>query len=239
MKIPKKITPDYLKDTIVQVHFIPNIPPELILGDFNYLFKGTYKFIAGKRFQPPIQGMPSIIQENFYFVDTNEEVKIEITERTLTFNTLHKYIGWQRYFPLIQKTLDSLWNSKTIKSVNRLGLRYVSEFPEIRIFEKLKMGINLNIPNKTFQITQFRTEYIDDQFRVILNLSNDMLKKGPEIEKQSRFSLIDVDVISIFKEPESSLEQIVNIIDKSHFKQKTIFFSLLTDSFLNSLNPEY
>ena len=239
MKIPKKITPDHLKDTIVQILFIPGVPPELILGNFSFLFKDSFKFVASKRLPQPIPGFPSIIERNYYFTDLREEIKVEISENALTFNSLSKYIGWKKYFPLVESTLKLLLENGTIKAVNRIGTRYVSEFPDIGIFEKLQMSIDLNIPNKNFQTTHVRTEYNDDQFKVILNLSNDLLKPNIGIGKPSRFSLIDIDVISFFSVPISNQEQVIDLIDKSHFKQKTIFFSLLTEDFLNSLNPEY
>jgi len=74
---------------------------------------------------------------------------------------------------------------------------------------------------------------------VILNIANDLTRPIKEVGKPDRFSIIDIDVISLFDKPIYDEDQVINIIDKSHFKQKTVFFSLLTDRFLNELNPEF
>lgn len=244
MKIPKKITPDYLKDTIVQVVFNPGVPPELVLGEFKTQMSEVFSFVTSKRIPFPVPGiqvtgLPSLIQNNYYFTDKANEVKVEITENALIFNSLQKYIGWATYLPLIDKTISTLLKTGTINSINRIGLRFISEYPEIRIFDNLAIGLNIDFPNKSFESTQIRSEYKDEQFRVILNIANDITRPIKEIGKPDKFSIIDIDVLSFFDTPVNDYEFVLNIIDKSHFKQKTIFFSLLKEEFLNSLHPEY
>lgn len=239
MKIPKKITPDYLKDTIIQFVFNPGVPPELVLGEFKSQMKDDFNFVTSKRLPISVPGIPSIIQQNYYFTDKANEVKVEITENVIIFNSLKKYIGWDRYFPLVESTISTLLKNKTFQSINRIGLRYISEFPEIKILDKLNIELKLNFPNKNLEATQIRSEYKDEQFKVILNVANDLTRPVKEVDKPDRFSIIDIDVISLFEEPIYDRDQVISIIDKSHFKQKTIFFSLLTEKFLNELNPEF
>jgi uncharacterized protein (TIGR04255 family) len=244
MKIPKKITPDFLKDTIIQLVFNPGVPPELVLGEFKTQMSDVFTFVTSKRI--PVQipgvsvtGLPSLIQNNYYFTDKANEVKVEVSENALIFNSLQKYIGWERYLPLIDTTISTLLKTGTIHSINRIGLRYISEYPEIKIFDNLDIGLKIDFPNKSFESTQIRSEYKDEQFKVILNIANDITRPIKEMGKPDKFSIIDIDVLSFFDTPVNDREILLNIIDKSHFKQKTIFFSLLTEGFLNSLNPEY
>lgn len=243
MKIPKKITPDYLKDTIIQIVFIPGVPPELVLGEFKSLMNDNFKFVASKRIPIPlpvqIPGLPALVQQNHYFTDQANEVKVEITENVIIFNSLQKYIGWHKYFPLVESTIGTLLKKGTINKINRIGLRFISEYPEIKIFDHLGISLKIDFPNKNFEATQIRSEYKDEQFKVILNIANDLTRPIKEAGKPDRFSIIDIDVISLFDNPINDYEQVINIIDKSHFKQKSIFFSLLTEEFLKSLNPEY
>jgi len=241
MKIPKKITPDYLKDTIIQVVFNPGIPPELVLGEFKSLMNEDFSFVTSKRMPIPIKvpGLPSVVQQNYYFTDKANEIKVEITENVIIFNCLQKYIGWGKYFPVIESTIDKLLKNGTIQTINRIGLRFISEYPEIRVFDKLNLGLKIDIPNSRFEATQIRSEYKDEQFKVILNIANDLKRTIKEPDKPERFSIIDIDVISFFDEPVNDRNLIMSVIDKSHFKQKTIFFSLLSETFLKELNPEY
>lgn len=241
MKIPKKITPDYLKDTIVQLVFNPGIPPELVLGEFKSLMDDDFTFVASKRMPIPIQvpGLPSIVQQNYFFTNKTNEIKVEITENVIIFNCLQKYIGWTKYFPIIESTIDKLLRNGTIQNIKRIGLRFISEYPEIRIFDKLNLGLKIDIPNIRFEATQIRSEYKDEQFKIILNIANELTRTIKEPGKPDKFSIIDIDVISLFDEPVGEKNVVMSIIDKSHFKQKTIFFSLLSEIFLKDLNPEY
>lgn len=51
-------------------------------------------------------------------------------------------------------------------------------------------------------------------------------------------SLVDLDVIEE-KDDDDSLENIFNRLEQAHSKEKELFFQLLKESFLKSLNPEY
>ncbi|MBU0765826.1 MAG: hypothetical protein KJ607_13445, partial [Bacteroidetes bacterium] len=48
MKIPKKITPDYLKDTIIQILYDPVCHPELVLGRFEVFVSKDFNFKGGR-----------------------------------------------------------------------------------------------------------------------------------------------------------------------------------------------
>ena len=47
MKIPRKISPDNLKDTIIQVVYTAEPAPELLLGYVEQTLKGIFHFITG------------------------------------------------------------------------------------------------------------------------------------------------------------------------------------------------
>ena len=77
--------------------------------------------------------------------------------------------------------------------------------------------------------TTYRTEFHHNQFRTILNLSDSITKDS------QTYSLFDVDVIRNL----DSDDDLINQIDICHTEQKRVFFSCITEEFLNSLNPEY
>ncbi len=61
----------------------------------------------------------------------------------------------------------------------------------------------------------------------------------PEYSKADFISIIDIDVIKDFSPIESSKNVILNKIDNAHTIEKEIFFTLLKNDFLKTLNPEY
>jgi uncharacterized protein (TIGR04255 family) len=244
MKIPRKITPDNIKDSIVQIVFNPACPPELVIGRFEYHLQTMFEFKGGG---PPsskqVFKLPDGNEFNFesgiaggFFLDKKELVKVNVTSNTLTFNSFSGYPGWETMHGTIKSTVREMLEKGIIEAVLRIGVRFISQFNEIEIFQKLKLSLTLNISNKRFATTQIRSEYEEDGFKIILNILNNF----PRTEKnvQQKFSTVDIDVIKFYASS-NDINDINDGVDKAHFKQKSIFFSLLSDEYLRTLNPEY
>ncbi len=231
MKIPRKITPDNLKDSIVQIRFEPNCFPELLLGKFNDMFedKITYNGESIASLNKNLIGN-SI---GGHFVDSNGKVKIKVANDNITFNLLSKYPGWNNYSPIIYEIITKFLNSSLVKKITRVGLRYISQYENLSVFDNLKMDISFPL-NQRLSSSQFRNEFDSDSFRIIVTLLN--LVSSPL--NSSLTSIIDIDVIKYFVKNPSN-DEIIDTIEIAHNKQKELFFSLLTDDFLKTLKPEY
>lgn len=247
MKIPRKITPDNIKDSVVQIVFNPACPPELVIGRFENHLQNVLEFKGGT---PPAkqvfrfpdgnelnfgQFQPGVFQGGF-FLDKKGAVKVTVGANTLVFNTFKSYPGWEAMLSVIKETVVIMFEKGITESVQRIGVRYISQFDDIPIFEKLKMSFALNISNKSFSTTQIRSEFDEDGFKIIINLLNNFQRVENNIPRM--FSTMDIDVIK-FYESSSDVGKIIDGVDKAHFRQKSTFFSLLSDEFLESLNPEY
>ena len=243
MKIPKRINPDNLKDTLVQVLFNPGISPELFLGTFNHAFSEVFTFKAAlpKRKELKISEAEGLIFEPLekgYFLDKEEKIKVDVSGNAIVFNTFKDYILWDNYFPVISATIERLFATGMIKEINRIGIRYISQFDNTSLIDNLNMNLSLDIANKNLEATQLRTEFVENEFRVILTLINRINQLQGEVKKDMNTSIIDIDVIQLpvdMKDSKSAIEAIKN----GHQKQKTTFFSLLKPAFLETLNPEY
>ena len=137
---------------------------------------------------------------------------------------------------VIKETIKIMFEAGIIESVQRIGVRYISQFDDIAIFGKLKLSLGLDISNKNYTTTQIRSEYDEDGFKIILNLLNNFQRLDNNVQRN--FSTMDIDVITIY-ESISNVNEIIDNVDKAHFKQKSTFFSLLSEEFLKTLNPEY
>ena len=245
MKIPKRINPDNLKNTIVQVLFNPGIPPELVLGTFYHNFLDSFNFVAStpKRQELKISGKDGVFLESLeqgYFLDKSEKVKADVSANGIIFNTYKQYIGWENYFPIINSTIPKLFEIHLIENVSRIGIRYISQFNNVNLPENLNMELSINLSNQNIDLkaTQVKTEFVDNNFKVLLTLHNNISQSKDKEQNDSNTSIIDVDVIQFFdglNDPKAILEA----IEKGHQKQKITFFSLLRPEFLKTLNPEY
>ena len=247
MKIPRKITPDNIKDSIVQIVFNPACPPELVIGRFENHLQSLLEFKGGTPPSKQVFRLPDGNELNFgqfqagvlqggFFLDKKESVKITVSSNTLVFNTFKGYPGWEIMFSIIRETIKVMFEKGIAESIQRIGVRYISQFDDIAIFEKLKMSLGLSISNKSYTTTQIRSEYDEDGFKIILNLLNNFQRSENNIQRN--FSTMDIDVIKFYESP-TDVGEIIDSVDKAHFKQKSTFFSLLSDEFLKTLNPEY
>ncbi len=243
MKIPKKINPDNLKDSIVQVLFNTGIPPELVLGTFNHNLSDNFNFVAAspKRREVKVTETAGLLIDQFergYFLDKSGQIKVDVGANGIVFNSLKNYIGWGNYFPIIVSSIKKLFEISLIKDVSRIGIRYISQFDNVSLIDNLRMNLEIDIPNKNLEATQIRSEYLDDNFRVILTLINKINKVPGTAKQDSNTSIIDIDVIQLGKSL-TDADSVLENIDKGHQKQKETFFALLKPDFLETLHPEY
>ena len=95
MKIPQKITPDCLKDTIVQIVFNPICEPELVLGRFEQALNKTLVFRGAKPGKKEIklpEGQEVVLEQikGGYFLDKTGKIKVNVDPRTIVFNSVKK-----------------------------------------------------------------------------------------------------------------------------------------------------
>lgn len=249
MKLPKKIEPDRIKDSIVEVRYTSKIPHEVALGFIYKSLDDTYKYtnrpLGKQELSLPINlGVPkefklSIGGTSIFY---NDYIKFEIQPGSIIFNCLDKYIKWENFEPEIEKVLLQLSSSEVIDSYSRIGLRYICEYPEMELADISKFSFSFGLPLIKSDIYSFRSEFFIDEYRVILNLNNRLPHVNPLLTNNQRtspkISIIDIDVIkdnlSI-----SNLNELLEIINSVHLKEKEVFFNVLDENFLLSLNPEY
>ena len=121
-------------------------------------------------------------------------------------------------------------------------MRYISEYPETDLKDCVKFSFTFGSPDIESNTYSFNSEFTSGKFRTRLSLKN----KLPILKEKSSdsrpivmpVSLIDIDVI-IDKLSLTDPKALLNYIDKTHLMQKEVFFNLLKQDFLKTLNPEY
>ncbi len=249
MKIPKKIFPDRIVDAIVELKYTLNHPYEVSLGMLYSNIDDTYNYSSRplNNHKKPVQNSNFAIGEKVEIqigikpIFFNANIKIEITPDSIIFNCLNDYISWEVYSEEIEKFLTQILKDNVIKSFNRIGIRYISHYPELKIFDISKFEFTFGMPELQSDTFSFNSAYRTNDFRVILNLNNLMSlfsanENGDLVNIPT--SIIDIDIIKEgFVEVE--LIKLLEEINIAQRKQKEIFFNLLKDSYLSTLNPEY
>ena len=249
MPLPKKINPDSIRESVVEVKYRSKLPFEVLIGIFFNSLDDTYKYTNRPIQQPvalhggvsnPGQELKIKIGSSSLFY--NNKISIQLSPNSFVFTCLEHYIGWELYEPEIRKALEMLNQKSDITKWIRVGIRYISEYPEKDLKDFIKFNFSFGLPEVKSETTAFRSEFNFKGSKVVLNLNNKVpIIKQSLTSKQAKLiqtSIVDVDVISDNLDIDK-LDDLLKVIRDNHDKEKEVYFGMLTEDFLLSLKPEY
>jgi uncharacterized protein (TIGR04255 family) len=250
MKLPKKISPDSIKDALIEVKYSSEIPFEVLVGMFFNALDDSYRY-TNRPLQP--QGIPGRIAGSMTVQEVtinlgvqslffNDRIQVKLLPNSIVFSCLKEYIGWESYKKEIETVLIQIFKSNQIQKFTRVGIRYISQYSQKELHSCIKFSFSFGIPQVKSNTYKFYSEFDLEKFKVLLNLHSLMpvlsekdSNSAPSIVPTS---VIDIDVIAD-NLSETTLEGIFSILDNVHSKEKEVFFNLLKEEFLLTLNPEY
>jgi uncharacterized protein (TIGR04255 family) len=244
MRIPISIDPCPIVDAVVELRFQTELTTEDLL---NMLFPILYKDCP--KFTPL---PPSSIPINFRKEDENlryapcyqfenDQHFVRLGTNSLVFAVKTPYPGWEKYYTFINSVISGIDWSKGYISVFRLGLRYVNLFA-YSLLDKIKVKIEINSETLLGNPLSVHVEKTNSATRVILNITNNqtITISGTNPVNIEHASTIDIDCIrDVVANDAANPKSLIDSIDSLHRLEKEEFFPLLTDGFLNSLNPKY
>ena len=227
MKKPIKISPDKLKDAIVEIGFESEYPIEVIIGMIFHSLDNTYYYT-----NRPLDNKTNFKGSSLFY---NNQIKLLITKNFLTFNILNKYIGWEEYKKEIEKVLTQITKKRSpIIDFVRASVRFISEHQNINISDSFKFNFSFGMPNIVSDVYSFRSEFKQDDLNVFLNIQSNIRTNQ---SKNINISIIDIDVLNNVRC--NTCKEIIQAVSIAHEKQKDIFFSLIKEDYLKTLNPIY
>lgn len=233
MQIPRKID-DRLQDAIVSIQFEPGVPEKTVEGYFHANLKDLYQPVLLNQ-SNTIQINQLIVQpQQTYYVHKEGHFRVEIGVNSITFNLIGAYAGWSQYRKVMNDTLSPLIEKGVITKVSRIGIRYISVFDQIRIFDQVKSTLRFDPFDETSSRAQFRIELNRDPFLIVISLINAIPKTDGDL-----YSITDMDTIKVFDPERLPANEVMDWLENGHTEQKEVFFSLLKQEFINFLNPTY
>jgi len=242
MEIPKKISPCPIIESIVEIRFSSRAPSEAIFGIIYNEFKDEFPNLE----KLPILQIPDQLRENdpnLRFRPThklsNNNLMIQVGPQVFALVNVHEYLGWEMFSEHIYRVFSKLFTTIKFEKLIRIAVRYINLFKGINIFEHSNMKIALNDEPFTGNEINFTSVInADDCINRLV-----MLNKSEVVVDKSYYSGSVIDIDTVLKSyPEnitSNVEILKKCIEKAHVEEKKLFFSLIQQSFLNTLNPEY
>jgi uncharacterized protein (TIGR04255 family) len=236
---PKKISPCPIVEAIVELRFSSAVLPEAVFG---IIYQEFGKDFSGKVEKLPILQLPEQIrtidpnlmyQPHYKLVAGN--LLFQIGPRVISLSNFKEYMGWENFARKLKEVFLRLQRLQVVKAVERLGIRYINLF-KADVFNNINLRILMNgEPLRTLRTT-LKTEIEDDGFTSILQIANAATVK---VQGQAiAGSVIDIDVARQVSETDF-FGNMESILEKGHYIEKKLFFSLLKEEFLSTLNPEY
>ena len=240
MKIPIKIDPCPIAEAIIEVRFEANVPPNAVFGILYKSFQSEFSDFTSL----PILQLPEDIRSSDpqlkykpYYKASKGNFHIQIGPDVVSYSNSKTYAGWNVFSKKVIDMVEKFSQSEIVKSINRVGVRYINFFKDIDIYDSIKLSINLN--NNPFETKQsvLRSTLQTGDFLTNLNIANKAVISGSE-NKINNGSIIDIDTF-IVNTNKLTLSDLPTLIEKGHSEEKQLFFKLLTEDFIKSLNPQY
>ncbi len=234
MTLPKVINPCPILDAAFEIRFTTKIHPSAIFGMIYNVLQDDFPKVENL----PILQLPEAVRAsdpNFrfkpHFRISNEKFVTQIGPDVLTISSYPKYTGWNEFSQQIFSILDRIHKAEIINSVIRIGIRYINFFDN-DIFNDIDLKICIGDNDIAYKNTIVRTEIEQDSFKSSLQVANNANHNN------KLGSIIDIDTFS-----ESNLKDFFankeSLISGGHTKEKELFYSLLKEDFLKTLNPTY
>ena len=182
---------------------------------------------------------PELMYAPLYRLVGNRMVSVGLGSNVLTIyynKDLHNgnYPGWTSYIHReVMDVCEKINAIDIISETTRLGLRTADFFDEMNIFDKSELDLNFNGSSILNDVSTLERNIVENNFdsRVIIN-SKASRKNATGIKNGS---VIDIDTSikldnNIFNNPN-------DMIMKCHKENKKIFFDLLKEEFINTLDP--
>lgn len=234
MTLPIRIDPCPIIDALVEIRFSTKIHPNAVFGLFYNALQDDFEKVENL----PILQLPETVRSsdpNFQFKPhyriTSKDFVVQIGPEVITISSFPQYVGWISFSDKIFDILSKVEKVSIIKDIQRIGIRYINFF-EDDIFKNINLNVNLVDTPIAYKNTVIRTEFEQDAYKSTLQIANNANNNG-------RFgSIIDIDTF-IASGIEDFFRNKEELINNGHDKEKELFFSLLKEDFLKTLNPQY
>lgn len=232
--MPVSLEYDGLKDAVVSISYVSDYNvryiSQNILAAINSNNDNLFVEIPTKD--------KSVANESLSYKDSNDKIllvnsiyRILVSENSVTFNFTQKYPGWTDYSDLINKVLNSVSQVK----LQGVYLQYMSCFEHTDIFKSLDGTIKLNqLPNFNGSVFNFSCNC--NREREPIAEATIKLTNNKQI-KDSTVSIVEVAIAG--KTGDYQLEECLQLLSDCHKFEKHLFFLLLSEEFINTLNPHY
>lgn len=233
-----KLEPSPVKNATLELRFTSSEP-------FEAMFVGIYNALAdlfnGKIYEPlGAKNIPLEIREKNPALKYAPDYQVKwdnyvfrIGPNVICITNEECYNGWIEFSSVIERIITiALPHFKTIE---RVGLRYISFFEDKNIFDNAYVKISISdesiLGQTLYNSLGHQFEY--DGFLCLVQLNNNSILATDGQNKSG--SLVDVDISQI----NIASDKVLSLIPNAHTVEKLVVANILTTEFIDSLIRDY
>lgn len=232
-KIPKKITPDPIVNSVVEFRFQTPLEKDKIISTLHNLLSSDFPY-----FQDQLPQIVFPILKPEYVAKTtlrNKDFTVSFGTNVIIFGNAREYLGWPAFSKIVFHFSELLTSKGIMGKIDRVGLRYINFFKDVHV---LSTGTNLqiNFENKadynTGKNTQLRTEIQKGKYGFNLVLADNVGHNN------ALGSMLDID--AYLDNPNIGFSsELIKLVEEIHLEEKILFYGLLKQDFVDKFKPEY
>lgn len=237
-RLPTRISPCPIAEAVAEFRFttseswrnIPGILARILRERFPHEKELPLNSVPDeiRRVDPQINHKPHIQYVGNNFI-------VQLGPQIASITTKGPYPGWSAYRDQIDWLLERLQEANIVDEGERIGLRYI-DFFEGNLFDHLNGTFRFGDSSLTgpeFSVTKVLRRA---PFQARLVLNNSVTRLVDNSHKKG--GVLDLDV-AVTAQDFELFENGLAKLDEAHNLNKQVFFGILSESFLDSLNPEY
>jgi uncharacterized protein (TIGR04255 family) len=240
MKVPQKISPCPIVEALVELRFEPLLPEAAIFGVvFNAVKKEYPEAQALDILNLPLEIRnhdPNLTYKPTHKMQNGDNI-LQVGPRVITFSRVNKYNGWDTFSSDIKAITEKLIQLEIVKSLQGFSLRYINKF-DFDIWDKLDLKVLLGGESLKSLLTHVRADIQDDEFVHLVQVANNVNVSVGGQKQTGKSSIIDI-TTALIGDMNAFDKRANEILEAAHTKEKNLYFRLLTDEYINELNPEY
>lgn len=243
VRLPKKLEKDTIVDAIFEIRFSSNAPAvsSILLGLLYQRFQSEYKGVTNLGpSQMPVEFVEK--DENLRFAHHHrldgDIYSLNIGNHVVSIGCTKPYTGWPNFKPKITELLKFLESTSLIHTPERFSIKYVNVIPAGK--DPTLSGIKLDVKAGAFDVATrpitLRVEIVKDDFVNIVQVVTGISATSKNYQIDG--ILLDIDTIYMGSWG-NFWADVHGLLEKAHNVEKEIFFGLLEDNMVASLNPQY
>lgn len=165
---------------------------------------------------------------------------IQIGDHVVSLSCRRPYSGWERFSVDIRELAGAVQETGLVERLERFSLKYIDliELEKPVGLDHLNLGLKLGDYELADKPVQLRTEIKENDLIHIIQIISPAEVVMPEIKERLKGVLVDIDTIKPLAEGES-WDVFRQRLDDVHKSCKQMFFSILKQETIESLEPEY